>query len=83
MLGEQRNEGAEPGDESAEPPSTPATARGGNALVEKYGAAHMARIGRKGSQALVKKYGLRYYSQIAAQNRGVPKRRRKQDQTNG
>jgi len=35
----------------------------------------MAEIGRKGSKAVVKKYGLRFYSEIAARNKGVKKRR--------
>ena len=49
--------------------------RGGRAVVEKYGTDHMANIGRKGSRAVVKKYGLRFYSEIAARNKGVKKRR--------
>lgn len=35
----------------------------------------MAEIGRKGSKAVVRKYGLRFYSEIAARNKGVKKRR--------
>ncbi|MGV3720663.1 MAG: hypothetical protein ACO1SX_07110 [Actinomycetota bacterium] len=57
----------------AEPDETPAS-RGGRAVVEKYGAKHMAEIGRKGSHAVVKKYGLRFYSEIASRNKGVKKR---------
>jgi hypothetical protein len=49
--------------------------RGGKAVVEKYGTEHMSRLGRKGSRAVVKKYGLRFYSEIAARNKGVKKRR--------
>jgi len=51
------------------------SSEGGKAVVEKYGPEHMARIGRAGTNALVRKYGLRYYSEIAARNRGVKKRR--------
>jgi hypothetical protein len=54
---------------------TPAS-RGGRAVVEKYGAKHMAELGRKGSHAVVKKYGLRFYSEIASRNKGVKKRPR-------
>lgn len=49
--------------------------QGGRAVVEKYGAEHMAKLGRKGSKAVIRKYGLRFYSEIAARNRGVKKRR--------
>lgn len=49
--------------------------RGGQAVVSKYGSEHMANIGRKGSRAVIKKYGLRFYSEIAARNKGVRKRR--------
>ncbi|HEU4751883.1 MAG TPA: hypothetical protein VFU47_02165, partial [Armatimonadota bacterium] len=56
-----------------------AARRGGRAIVEKYGSEHMAAIGRKGSRAVVKKYGLRFYSEIAARNRGVKKRRKAED----
>jgi uncharacterized protein len=49
--------------------------RGGQAVVSKYGPEHMASIGRKGSRAVIKKYGLRFYSEIAARNKGVRKRR--------
>lgn len=59
----------------AEPSESPA-ARGGRAVVDKYGASHMAEIGRKGSHAVVKKYGLRFYSEIASRNKGVKKRPR-------
>lgn len=55
------------------------TGRGGQAVVEKYGREHMAAIGRKGSHAVVRKYGLRFYSEIAARNKGVKKRRAKND----
>ena len=48
---------------------------GGQAVVEKYGREHMASLGKKGSQAVVRKYGLRFYSEIAARNKGVKKRR--------
>lgn len=48
---------------------------GGQAVVRKYGKDYMANLGRKGSRAVVKKYGLRFYSEIAARNRGVRKRR--------
>lgn len=60
---------------AAEPDQAPAS-RGGRAVVEKYGAKHMAEIGRKGSRAVVKKYGLRFYSEIASRNKGVKKRPR-------
>ena len=49
--------------------------RGGQAVVEKYGREHMAQLGRQGSRAVVRKYGLRFYSEIAARNKGVKKRR--------
>jgi hypothetical protein len=49
--------------------------RGGQAVVQKYGSEHMSRLGRKGSRAVVRKYGLRFYSEIAARNKGVKKRR--------
>ena len=55
------------------------TGRGGQAVVEKYGREHMAAIGRKGSHAVVRKYGLRFYSEIAARNKGVKKRRAKSE----
>jgi hypothetical protein len=61
-------------DESAE--DQPAASRGGRAVVEKYGSGHMAAIGRKGSRAVVQKYGLKFYSEIAARNKGVKKRKR-------
>ena len=48
---------------------------GGKAVVEKYGREHMADLGKKGSRAVVRKYGLRFYSEIAARNKGVKKRR--------
>lgn len=48
---------------------------GGQAVVEKYGRDHMANLGKKGSRAVVRKYGLRFYSEIAARNKGVKKRR--------
>lgn len=51
------------------------SSQGGRAVVEKYGTEHMATLGRKGSKAVIRKYGLRFYSEIAARNRGVKKRR--------
>lgn len=54
---------------------------GGEAVVAKYGRDHMAELGRKGSRAVVRKYGLRFYSEIAARNKGVKKR--KAPQTEG
>ena len=51
-------------------------AKGGRAVVEKYGAEHMRTIGLRGASAVAAKYGLRHYSEIAARNRGVKKRRR-------
>jgi hypothetical protein len=48
---------------------------GGQAVVAKYGREHMAQLGKKGSRAVVAKYGLRFYSEIAARNKGVKKRR--------
>ena len=48
---------------------------GGRAVVEKYGRDYMADLGRKGSRAVIRKYGLRFYSEIAARNKGVKKRR--------
>jgi hypothetical protein len=44
-------------------------------VVEKYGPEYMASLGRRGSRAVVRKYGLRFYSEIAARNKGVAKRR--------
>jgi hypothetical protein len=51
-------------------------AKGGRAVVAKYGAEHMRAIGLRGASAVAAKYGLRYYSEIAARNRGVKKKRR-------
>jgi hypothetical protein len=51
-------------------------AKGGRAVVAKYGADHMRDIGQRGASAVVAKYGLRHYSLIAARNRGVKKKRR-------
>ena len=51
-------------------------AKGGRAVVEKYGADHMRAIGQRGASAVVAKYGLRHYSRIAARNRGIKKKRR-------
>jgi hypothetical protein len=51
-------------------------AKGGRAVVAKYGAEHMRAIGTRGASAVAAKYGLRHYSEIAARNRGVKKRRR-------
>ena len=48
---------------------------GGRAGGEKYGRDYMADRGRKGSRAVIRKYGLRFYSEIAARNKGVKKRR--------
>jgi hypothetical protein len=50
--------------------------KGGRAVVAKYGADHMRAIGLKGASAVTAKYGLRHYSEIAARNRGVKKRRK-------
>jgi len=69
---ENGEETPKPAGDANEAPSS----RGGRALVEKYGAGHMAAIGRKGSRAVVRKYGLRFYSEIAARNKGVKKRPR-------
>lgn len=52
---------------------------GGEAVVAKYGRDHMAELGRKGSRAVVRKYGLRFYSEIAARNKGVKKRKAQQE----
>jgi len=49
--------------------------KGGRAVVEKYGREHMREIGRKGARAVTDRYGLRFYSEIAARNKGVPKRK--------
>jgi hypothetical protein len=49
--------------------------QGGRAVVQKYGRDYMADLGRKGSRAVIRKYGLRFYSEIAARNKGVKKRR--------
>lgn len=54
----------------------PASSRGGQAVVEKYGKEHMAALGKRGSHAVMRKYGLRFYSEIAARNKGVKKRRK-------
>jgi hypothetical protein len=51
-------------------------AKGGRAVVAKYGAEHMRAIGTRGASAVAAKYGLRHYSEIAARNRGVKKKRR-------
>jgi hypothetical protein len=51
-------------------------AKGGRAVVAKYGAEHMRAIGTRGASAVTAKYGLRHYSEIAARNRGVKKKRR-------
>jgi hypothetical protein len=67
--------GERPGTQLAERSSL-----GGRAVVEKYGRDHMSRLGRQGSNAVVRKYGLRFYSEIAARNKGVKKRRRPQEQ---
>ncbi len=68
-----------PEDESATSSSRPwlkdAASEGGRAVAAKHGSEHMARIGRAGANAVMRKYGLRYYSEIAARNRGVKKRR--------
>lgn len=69
--------GTVPDDRAAAAPGP--TGRGGQAVVEKYGREHMAAIGRKGSHAVVRKYGLRFYSEIAARNKGVKKRRVKKE----
>ena len=51
-------------------------AKGGRAVVAKYGREHMSAIGTRGATAVAAKYGLRHYSEIAARNRGIKKRRR-------
>ena len=51
-------------------------AKGGRAVVAKYGADHMRAIGTRGASVVAAKYGLRHYSEIAARNRGVKKKRR-------
>lgn len=51
-------------------------AKGGRAVVAKYGSEHMRTIGTRGASAVAAKYGLRHYSEIAARNRGVKKKRR-------
>ncbi len=51
-------------------------AKGGRAVVAKYGPEHMRAIGTRGASAVAAKYGLRHYSEIAARNRGVKKKRR-------
>jgi hypothetical protein len=51
-------------------------AKGGRAVVAKYGAEHMRAIGLRGASAVAAKYGLRHYSEIAARNRGIKKKRR-------
>lgn len=56
--------------------AVPPAQRGGNAVVEKYGREYMANLGRKGSQSVIRRYGLRFYSEIAARNKGVKKRRK-------
>ena len=43
--------------------------------MEKYGSDYMSKLGKRGSRALIRKYGLRFYSEIAARNKGVKKRR--------
>lgn len=73
----RQNQGSSSDDRAAAAPGQ--TGRGGKAVVEKYGREHMAAIGRKGSHAVVRKYGLRFYSEIAARNKGVKKRRAKND----
>ena len=52
-----------------------AASLGGQAVVRKYGREHMAQLGKEGSRAVVRRYGLRFYSEIAARNKGVKKRR--------
>ena len=49
--------------------------KGGDAVVEKYGVEHMRRIGGRGASKVAEKYGLRFYSEIAARNKGVKKRK--------
>lgn len=49
--------------------------RGGRAVVEKYGREHMRELGRRGARAVTDRYGLRFYSEIAARNKGVPKKK--------
>jgi hypothetical protein len=49
--------------------------KGGRAVVEKYGREHMRELGRRGARAVTDRYGLRFYSEIAARNKGVPKRK--------
>jgi hypothetical protein len=51
-------------------------AKGGRAVVAKYGSDHMRAIGTRGASAVAAKYGLRHYSEIAARNRGIKKKRR-------
>ena len=51
-------------------------AKGGRAVVAKYGPEHMRAIGTRGASAVAAKYGLRHYSLIAARNRGVKKKPR-------
>jgi hypothetical protein len=51
-------------------------AKGGRAVVAKYGAEHMRAIGTRGASAVAAKYGLRHYSLIASRNRGVKKKPR-------
>jgi hypothetical protein len=51
-------------------------AKGGRAVVAKYGSEHMRAIGTRGASAVAAKYGLRHYSLIAARNRGVKKTKR-------
>jgi hypothetical protein len=49
--------------------------KGGEAVVEKYGVDHMRKIGGRGASKVAEKYGLRFYSEIAARNKGVKKRK--------
>jgi hypothetical protein len=71
------SEAIEIGDTETEPRERSAVAsKGGQAVVEKYGREHMSQLGKQGSRAVVRKYGLRFYSEIAARNKGVPKRPR-------
>jgi hypothetical protein len=58
----------------AETPSA-RTSAGGRAVVEKLGREHMAELGRKGARSVARRYGLRFYSEIAARNKGVAKRK--------
>ncbi|HEY0739292.1 MAG TPA: hypothetical protein VGD69_30500 [Herpetosiphonaceae bacterium] len=42
----------------------PKRSAGGRAVVEKYGRAHMARIGRRGAQALLDNHGTEHMAEI-------------------